>query len=115
MPVTTSPLARPSNARTAACAVSFNCTGTLPWPPITITVYASSSPQGPFTLLGLREPCGTRSAGVFSMHCTFDLRSGGLSEARYLRVEDGEIYPCLSGDTVSGPKVLPEAIQSAPA
>jgi hypothetical protein len=66
-----------------------------------VTVYASSSPQGPFTLLGLREPCGTRSTGTFSMHCTFDLRTGGLSEARYLRVEDGEIYPCLSGDTVS--------------
>jgi hypothetical protein len=66
-----------------------------------VTVYASSSPQGPFTLLGLRERCGNRSTGVFSMHCTFDLASGGLSEARYLRVEDGEIYPCLSGDTVS--------------
>jgi hypothetical protein len=66
-----------------------------------VTVYASSSPQGPFTLLGLREPCSTRSPGIFSNHCDFDLRSGGLSEARYLRVEDGEIYPCLSGDTVS--------------
>jgi hypothetical protein len=66
-----------------------------------VTVYASSSPQGPFTLLDLRVPCGTRSTGVFSMHCTFDLRSGGLAEARYIRVEDGEIYPCLSGDTVS--------------
>lgn len=66
-----------------------------------VTVYASPGPQGPFTLLGLREPCSNRSAGVFSNHCTFDLRSGGLSEARYLRVEDGEIYPCLSGDTVS--------------
>lgn len=66
-----------------------------------VTVYASPSPQGPFTLLGLREPCGTRSAGVFSNHCTFDLRNAGLAEARYLRIEDGEIYPCLSGDTVS--------------
>lgn len=66
-----------------------------------VTVYASSSPQGPFTLLGLREPCGTRTAGMLSAHCDFDLRSGGLSEARYLRVEDGEIYPCLSGGTVS--------------
>jgi hypothetical protein len=66
-----------------------------------VTVYASSSPQGPFTLIGLREPCRNRSTGAFSNHCTFDLRTGGLSEARYLRVEDGEIYPCLSGDTVS--------------
>jgi len=66
-----------------------------------VTVYASSSPRGPFTLLGLREPCRIRSTGIFSNHCDFDLRSGGLSEARYLRVEDGEIYPCLSGDTVS--------------
>ncbi|MET0555010.1 MAG: hypothetical protein ABW221_18350 [Vicinamibacteria bacterium] len=66
-----------------------------------VTVYASSSPQGPFTLLGLREPCGIRTAGMLSGHCDFDLRSGGLSDARYLRVEDGEIYPCLSGGTIS--------------
>lgn len=66
-----------------------------------VTVYAASSAQGPFVLLGLREPCNTRSPGLFSNHCDFDLRSGGVSEARYLRVEDGEIYPCLAGDTPS--------------
>lgn len=66
-----------------------------------VTVYAGSSPQGPFVLLGLREPCGIRTAGTFSGRCDFDLAGSGLQEARYLRVEDGEIYPCLSGDTVS--------------
>jgi hypothetical protein len=66
-----------------------------------VTLYASSSPDGPFTLVGLRVPCGERSQGVFSNHCDFDLAAGGVASARYLRVEDGEIYPCLSGGTVS--------------
>lgn len=66
-----------------------------------VTLYASPAPQGPFVLLGLRQPCGTRTNGVFANHCDFDLAGSGIAEARYLRVEDGEIYPCLSGDTVS--------------
>lgn len=66
-----------------------------------VTVYASASPAGPFTLLGLREPCGRRGLGTFSNFCEFDLAAGGLAEARYLRIEDGEIYPCLSGDTLT--------------
>jgi hypothetical protein len=66
-----------------------------------VTLYASASPQGPFTLLGLRVPCGTRTPGVFSNHCDFDLGATSLSSARYLKIEDGEIYPCLAGDTVS--------------
>jgi hypothetical protein len=66
-----------------------------------VTVYASASPTGPFTLLGLREPCGRRGLGTFSNFCEFDLAAGPLAEARYLKIEDGEIYPCLAGDTIS--------------
>jgi hypothetical protein len=66
-----------------------------------VTLYASASPQGPFTLVGLRVPCGERSPGLFSNHCDFDLREGGLAAARYLKVEDGEIYPCLAAGSVT--------------
>jgi hypothetical protein len=66
-----------------------------------VTLYAASSPQGPFVPLALREYCGVRSAGFFSMNCEFDLAAAGLSEARYLKVEDGELYPCLAGGTAS--------------
>jgi hypothetical protein len=66
-----------------------------------VTVYASTSAQGPFTLIGLRYDCGSRSQGLFSNHCDFDLHDGGLAEARYFRVEDGEIYPCLAGGTIT--------------
>ena len=51
--------------------------------------------------LGLRRSCGERTPGVFSNHCDFDLRDGGLAAARYLKVEDGEIYPCLAGGTLT--------------
>jgi hypothetical protein len=64
-----------------------------------VTLYASASPAGPFTLVGLRRTCGVRSAGIFSNHCDFDLRDAGLASARYVKVEDGEIYPCLAGGT----------------
>ena len=67
-----------------------------------VTLYASANPQGPFTLVGLRVPCGVRTGGgVFSNHCDFDLHDGGLASARYLKIEDGEIYPCLARGTVT--------------
>lgn len=67
-----------------------------------ITLYAGDAPNGPFTLIGFRRYCGNRSApGTFSNFCDFDLAEAGLSSARYLRVEDGEIYPCLRGSTLS--------------
>ena len=66
-----------------------------------VTVYASAASQGPFVLLGLRRPCGIRTQGLFSNHCDFDLRDGGLATARYIKVEDGEIYPCLAGGTLT--------------
>jgi hypothetical protein len=66
-----------------------------------VTLYASANPQGPFTLVGLRVPCGERSPGLFSNHCDFDLRAGGVASARYLKIEDGEIFPCLARGTVT--------------
>jgi hypothetical protein len=66
-----------------------------------VTVYASNAPDGPFALIGLRVPCGTRSPGLLSNHCDFDLHDGGVAAARYLKVEDGEIYPCLAGGTLT--------------
>jgi len=66
-----------------------------------VTLYASTSPEGPFTLVGLRVPCGERSPGLFSNHCDFDLRAGGVASARYLKIEDGEIYPCLAAGSVT--------------
>jgi hypothetical protein len=65
-----------------------------------VAVYGASSPNGPFLLLA-RQTCGVRTSGIFSNHCDFDLASAGLGSARYFKVEDGEIYPCLRGDTVS--------------
>jgi len=64
-----------------------------------VTVYAATTPQGPFTLVGLRVPCGRRSQGLLSNHCDFDLHDAGLAQARYFRIEDGEIYPCLLAGT----------------
>ena len=65
-----------------------------------VAVYGASSPNGPFLLLA-RQSCGVRTSGIFSNHCDFDLATAGLASARYFKVEDGEIYPCLAGDTVS--------------
>ncbi|HET8644419.1 MAG TPA: hypothetical protein VFO85_02945, partial [Vicinamibacteria bacterium] len=71
-----------------------------------VTLYAATSAAGPFVLLGLRVACGTRTPGLFSNHCDFDLAEGGLAEARYLKIEDGEIYPCRAAGTLSeGPDV----------
>ena len=66
-----------------------------------VTLYASTNPQGPFTMVGLRVPCGERSPGLFSNHCDFDLHAGGLAAARYLKVEDGEIFPCLAAGSAT--------------
>jgi hypothetical protein len=66
-----------------------------------VTLYAADTAQGPFTLVGLQEYCGVRSPGMFSNHCDFDLRNAGLTTARFLRIEDGEIWPCLAAETAS--------------
>lgn len=65
-----------------------------------VTLYAAGSPMGPFLLLESRKECGTRLPGVFSRYCDFDLAAGEVQEARYFRIEDGEIFPC-PGDTDS--------------
>ena len=67
-----------------------------------VTLYASTSAQGPFTLVGLQVACGTRSGGgIAAGHCDFDLKDAGLASARYLKIEDGEVYPCLKGGTIT--------------
>lgn len=67
-----------------------------------VTLYAATSPQGPFTLVGLQVSCGVRTGGgVASFHCDFDLHDAGLAAARYFKIEDGEIYPCLKRGTIS--------------
>ncbi len=57
-----------------------------------VTLFASSSPDGPWVLVEYRNTCRGR--------CGFDLGDAGIEEARYFRVQDGELFPC-PGDTVS--------------
>jgi hypothetical protein len=64
-----------------------------------VTVYVSLSPDGPFTLVEPRKSCGERINGVQG-YCDIDIAAGGVTQARYVRVEDGELYAC-PGDTVS--------------
>lgn len=67
-----------------------------------VTLYVAGQPQGPFILVGDRVRCGTREpGGPFSGYCEFDLADAEIREARYLRVEDGEHYPCEQADTDS--------------
>ena len=67
-----------------------------------VTLYASGTADGPFVLVESRKTCGTRVPGVFSRGCTFDLGKAGLEEARYFRVEDGELFPCPGGTNSEG-------------
>jgi hypothetical protein len=67
-----------------------------------VTLLASSSPTGPWVLVEYRKPCGTRVPGFFSRGCTFDLAQAGIEEARYFRVQDGELYPCPGGTVTEG-------------
>jgi hypothetical protein len=66
-----------------------------------VSLYGANSANGPFTLVAFRRYCGNRIPGAPGNwgYCDFDLAEGGLSSARYLRVEDGELYPCLRGET----------------
>jgi hypothetical protein len=66
-----------------------------------VTVYVSVSPDGPFTLVDARQPCGNRIDRVKG-YCDFDLADAGVSRARYVRVEDGEIFPCPGGTVTEG-------------
>jgi hypothetical protein len=64
-----------------------------------VSVYVSLSPEGPFTLIEARKACGERIDRVKG-YCDFDIASGGVTQARYVRVEDGELFPC-PGDTAT--------------
>jgi hypothetical protein len=67
-----------------------------------VTLYAGGSPNGPFQLLGYRVLCGTRVPGFPQRRtCDFDLGAAEVQEARYFKVEDGELYPFCPGDTPS--------------
>jgi hypothetical protein len=64
-----------------------------------VTVYAAASAYGPFLLLADRAWCGNRLPGVFSGYCDFDLAAAGLTQARFLKVRDGERTPCRRAET----------------
>jgi hypothetical protein len=66
-----------------------------------VSVYVSASPDGPFTLLEARKSCGQRINAVQG-YCDFDFASGQVAEARYVRVEDGELWPCPGGTRSEG-------------
>jgi hypothetical protein len=66
-----------------------------------VNVYVSASPDGPFTLLEGRKRCGERINAVQG-YCDFDFADGRVTEARYVRVEDGEIFPCPGGTRTEG-------------
>ena len=69
-----------------------------------VSVYVSTSPEGPFTLLQpYFQNCATRVPGdSVKRYCEFDLASAGVSQARYVRVEDAEIFPCPCGTPSEG-------------
>jgi hypothetical protein len=66
-----------------------------------VTLYASSTGTGPWVLVDSRVPCGIRISNVIG-YCDFDLADAGLEEARYFKVEDGELYPCPGGTNSEG-------------
>jgi hypothetical protein len=66
-----------------------------------VSVYVSTSPDGPFTLLEARKGCGERLDGVKG-YCDFDFATAGVTQARYVRVEDGELFPCPGGTRTEG-------------
>jgi len=69
-----------------------------------LSVYVSTSPEGPFTLLQpFFQDCGNRVQGdAVRKYCDFDLASAAVQKARYVRVEDAEIYPCPCGTASEG-------------
>jgi hypothetical protein len=66
-----------------------------------VSVYVSLSPTGPFTLVEARKECGERINAVKG-YCDVDIARGGATQARYVRVEDGELWPCPGGTTSEG-------------
>jgi len=66
-----------------------------------VSVYVSLSPAGPFTLVEARKECGGAYSGI-RRYCDVDIASGGATQARYVRVEDGELFPCPGGTVSEG-------------
>jgi hypothetical protein len=67
-----------------------------------VTLFAGGSAGGPFVLLEERKRCGERVAGSQAIrYCDFDLADGEVQEARYFKVEDGELFPCEMAGTPS--------------
>jgi hypothetical protein len=67
-----------------------------------VTLYAGGTPSGPFQLLAYRQLCGTRVPGTPARrYCDFDLAAAEVQDARYFKVQDGELYPICPGDTPS--------------
>ena len=66
-----------------------------------VTVYVSTAPSGPFTRIEAQKECGERLDRVKGF-CDFDLATAGVREARYVRVEDGELFPCPGGTSSEG-------------
>jgi len=66
-----------------------------------VGVDVSGGPNGPWVDLGTKA-CGDGGiANVNSNHCDFDLAGSGLKTARYVRVSDGENFPCERAGTRS--------------
>jgi hypothetical protein len=68
-----------------------------------VTVYAGGTPTGPWQLLAYRKTCGDRVPGEDKTirECEFDLADAEVQEARYVKVEDGELFPCALAETPS--------------
>jgi hypothetical protein len=66
-----------------------------------VSVYVSLLRDGPFTLVEARKECGDAFSGV-KRYCDVDIASGGVTRARYVRVEDGELFPCPGGTVSEG-------------
>ncbi|HYN05504.1 MAG TPA: hypothetical protein VE359_23870 [Vicinamibacteria bacterium] len=69
-----------------------------------LSVYVATSPEGPFTLLRpFFQDCGGKVQGdAVKKQCEFDLASAAVPKARYVRVEDAEIWPCPCGTESEG-------------
>jgi hypothetical protein len=66
-----------------------------------VSVYVSLSPDGPFTLVEALKACGEPYHGI-QHSCEFDVASAGVARFRYVRVEDGELFPCPGGTVTEG-------------
>jgi hypothetical protein len=69
-----------------------------------VTLLASSAPAGPWVVVEYRKPCGDRVPGMPPQvrQCRFDLLEAGIEEARFFRVQDGELFPCPGGTVTEG-------------